>query len=192
MQGKAWLILYSLQCLLNEAKNFDCYKALQPTCSTTEIRWTKSQNKTCARIAWSHAAIRQVWFSKLVSYQKHLQVRGRSLKHFCLKRKGDLPNQSYSKRMFRTYTSARSGLVFIHSWELDVSQMQDWEPEAWLLETIPMMALAHFLTVAGLVLVVLMQSSQPQPTEQKKITSFITMTRYASKQSQQGRYSDEG
>lgn len=119
-------------------------------------------------------------------------VCGRSLKHFCLKRKGDLPNQSYSKRMFRTYTSARSGLVFIHSWELDVSQMQDWEPEAWLLETIPMMALAHFLTVAGLVLVVLMRSSQPQPTEQRKITSFITMTRYASKQSQQGRYSDEG
>jgi hypothetical protein len=88
-------------------------------------------------------------------------VCGRSLKHFCLKRKGDLPNQSYSKRMFRTYSSARSscrkrGLVFIHSWELDVSQMQDWEPEAWLLETIPMMALAHFQTVAGLVLVVLM------------------------------------
>jgi hypothetical protein len=48
------------------------------------------------------------------------------------------------------------GLVFIRSWELDVSQMQDWEPQAWLLETIPMMALAHFQTIAGLVLVVLM------------------------------------
>jgi hypothetical protein len=46
--------------------------------------------------------------------------------------------------------------------------MQDWEPYASLLEIVPTMGLAHFQTMVSLVLVALMQSSQPQHTDPKK------------------------